>query len=377
MQDQAFIPMCPMTSADHLPLTLPDYHARAAEALQAEQSAYFLSGAGEGVTMRSNRRDFEAIGLRPQVLQELRNGDTKLTLFGTQLAHPILVAPFAYQSLLDEGGETATAQGATAQEALMVLSAQSSQRMEDVRAQGGTCNWFQLYWQTNLGGTSMLAERAAKAGFQVLVLTVDAPVNGVRDDEMRTGFNLPDTVRPVNLDGLPQPVFDPLSESESFLFNRIVHVLPRWDDLRSFCEQSPLPVVVKGLLTPEDATRAVKAGAAGVIVSNHGGRVLDGAPSAISVLPNIVRALGGSVPVLMDSGVRRGSDVFKALALGADAVLVGRPVVCGLAVAGALGVSHVLRLLRDELEVTMALTGCRTLADITPDRVIPDAHRVT
>ncbi|MEC7668108.1 MAG: alpha-hydroxy-acid oxidizing protein, partial [Pseudomonadota bacterium] len=134
-------------------MTLPDYHARAAEALQAEHAAYFLSGAGEGVTMRSNRRDFEAIGLRPQVLQDLRNGDSKLTLFGTQLAHPILVAPFAYQSLLDEGGETATAQGATAQEALMVLSAQSSQRMEDVRAQGGTCDWFQLYWQTNLDGT--------------------------------------------------------------------------------------------------------------------------------------------------------------------------------------------------------------------------------
>lgn len=348
-----------------LPASLPEYERRAGEILPPDLAAYFLRGAGEERTLRRNRDDLGAIELRPRVLRDLRGGGTSLTLLGHQLTHPILVAPMAFQTLLHPDGEIATAAAATAQEACMVLSTQASKPMETVRAAGYACRWFQLYWQANRAATMALVDRAGHAGFQALVLTLDAPVNGVRDAELASGFTLPGDVRAVNLDGLPQAGFDRLGPRESAVFDRIAHVLPTWDDLAWLCEISPLPVVVKGVLHPDDATQAVAAGAKAVIVSNHGGRVLDGGPSSIAALPCIAEAIAGTVPVLMDGGIRRGVDVLRAIALGADAVLVGRPVVHGLAVAGAQGVSHVLRLLRDELEVAMALTGCRTLADIT------------
>ncbi|GAA4221142.1 4-hydroxymandelate oxidase [Sagittula marina] len=356
-------------SASDLPAGLPDYAARAQAMMSDVNRAYFLSGAGAETTLRANEADLAALTLRPRALRDLRGGHTQTTLLGRRLPHPILVAPFAYQSLLSPDGECATAQGAEAQQATMILSAQSSEPMQDVRASGAACRWFQLYWQATLDGTLTLANRAAEAGFEALVLTIDAPVNGIRDAEVRAGFHLPEGTRPVNLTGLPQPRFAPLTQGESMIFDRIAHILPRWEDVAALCKASPLPILIKGVLCAEDARAAVAAGAAGVIVSNHGGRVLDGACSSISVLPEVVAAVGAELPVLMDGGLRRGADVFKALALGAQAVLVGRPVIHGLTVAGALGVSHVLRLLRDELEVAMALTGCRTLDEITADRV--------
>lgn len=357
-----------MDQTSRLPATLPDYEARAAETLSPPLRAYFLSGAGEETTLRANRADLQALPLRPRVLADLRGGHTRCPLLGEELPHPILVAPFAYQSLLTSEGERAMAQAATAQEALMVLSCQASQPMAEVRAAGPACRWFQLYWQRSLQGTLALARRAADNGFTALVLTVDAPLNGLRDAEIRSGFALPEGLRAVNLDGLPQPRFAPLTGAESMIFDRIAHVLPTWQDVADLIAAAPLPVIVKGILSAEDALAAAQAGAAAVIVSNHGGRVLDGVPSSISVLPEVTAALP-DLPVLMDGGIRRGADVFRALALGARAVLVGRPVVHGLAVAGALGASHVLRLLRDELDVTMALTGCATLADITANRL--------
>lgn len=351
------------------PMTLPQYFEQAQFHLPPDISAYFLNGAGDELTMRRNRSDLDTLSVMPRVLSDLRQGHTQVNLLGHTYQHPILVAPMAYQTLLHPDGESATAAAATAQEGCMILSAQAAQPMEAVRATGPACNWFQLYWQSNRDGTLALARRAANAGFGALVLTVDAPVNGVRDAEIAAGFALPEGVRAVNLDGLPQPRFAPLEDGESVIFDRFAHVLPTWSDVQWLCEQSPLPVLIKGVLTPEDAMRTVRSGAAGVIVSNHGGRVLDGAPSSVSMLPGVVAAVDGAVPVLFDGGIRRGIDTFKALALGAKAVLVGRPVACGLAVGGAQGVSHVLRLLRDELEVAMALAGCRTLDDITPDRV--------
>ncbi len=353
-----------------LPGTLTEYFERARSALPPATAAYFLNGSGAELTLRRNRADLDAVQLLPRVLQDLRGGSTSLDLLGHRLAHPILVAPMAFQTLLHPEGEQACAAAATAQEACMVLSAQAAQPMEEVRAAGPGCRWFQLYWQSSPVAMMALAQRAAEVGFEALVLTVDAPVNGVRDAEIAVGFALPAEVRAVNLDGLPSPRFAPLEDGDSALFDRVAHVLPRWEDVAWLCAGSPLPVLLKGILAPQDARLAVEAGAAGVIVSNHGGRVLDGVPSSISVLPGIAAAIGGEVPVLMDGGIRRGVDVFRALALGARAVLVGRPVACGLAVGGALGASHVLRLLRDELEVTMALSGCRTLADISRDHVL-------
>lgn len=351
---------------------LPEYDRRAHETLPPDVAAYFLRGAGRERTLRANSADLQSIDLWPRPLVDLRGGATKVTLLDQDLAAPMLVAPMAYLPLLHPDGEAGAAAAATAQGLGMVLSAQSAQPMERVRAAGPGCGWMQLYWQGGREASLSLAHRAARSGFSALVLTVDAPVNGIRDAELAAGFTLPSDIRAVNLDGFGQPELAPLSDGESLLFDRVAHVLPRWEDVAWLCENAPLPVLLKGILHPDDAVHAVRAGAAGVIVSNHGGRVLDGAPSSISALPGVIAAVGGTVPVLMDGGIRRGVDVFRALATGARAVLIGRPVCHGLAVAGALGVSHVLRLLRDELEVTMALTGCKRLSDITRDRLVPN-----
>lgn len=354
----------------NLPKVLPEYATRAREILPPDVAAYFLGGAGAQVTQSRNRADLNDVSIRPRVLSDLRGGHTQVNLLGRSYAHPIFAAPMAYQTLLHPDGEAATASGVAAQGGGMVLSAQASLPMEDVRAASPACGWFQLYWQVTRADTLALATLAADAGFEALVLTVDAPVNGVRDGEIMAGFALPQTVRAVNLDGVAQARFAPLQEGESAIFDRISKILPTWDDVTWLCANAPLPIVLKGILTPEDALAAIGCGAQGLIVSNHGGRVLDGAISSVSALPSIVDSVQRAVPVLMDSGLRRGVDVFRALALGADAVLVGQPVACGLAVGGAQGVSHVLRLLRDELDVTMALAGCKTLADITADRVV-------
>lgn len=355
-------------SASDSLLLLSDYEQRAGEMLDEPSRAYFLKGAGDQVTYRRNLSDLAAITLLPRVLANLKGGGTACTIAGQRLETPILAAPMAFQALLHGDAECGTAAAATAQGCGMVLSAQASQPMEDVRAAGENCGWMQMYWQPSRDGNLAFAERAADCGFTALVLTVDAPVQGVRDAEIKAGFRLPPSVQPVNLQGVAQARFTPLQDGESMLFDRISHILPNWDDVEWLCANGPLPVILKGIMHPADAARAVQAGAEGIIVSNHGGRVLDGAPSTVSVLPAIAEAVQG-VPVLMDGGIRRGVDIFKALALGADAVLVGRPVCHGLTVAGAQGVSHVLRLLRDELEVTMALTGCARLGDITADKV--------
>lgn len=352
-----------------LPATLNAYERDAQRRLSAELRAYFLAGAGDGQTAARNRSDLQDIALVPSALRDMRNGGTGIRLLSRDLSAPILVAPMAYQTLLHETGECGTAAAATAQGCGMVLSAQAAQPMQDVRSSGQNCGWMQLYWMGSRETTMALANRAADCGFEALVLTIDAPVQGVRDAELEAGFQLPPSVVPVNLAGLGSPRFAPLQEGESMIFDRISHVLPSWADVEWFCAAAPLPVLLKGVMQPDDAKRAIEAGAAGIIVSNHGGRVLDGAPSAISVLPGIAAAVEKAVPILMDGGLRRGADVFKALAFGADAVLIGRPVCHGLAVAGAQGVSHVLRLLRDELEVTMVLTGCARLSDITRDKV--------
>ena len=231
--------------------------------------------------------------------------------------------------------------------------------------------WFQLYLQHDRGFTQALVQRVEAAGYEALVLTVDAPTSGVRDRERRAGFRLPPGVGPVNLAGLPPPPPPDLRPGQSALFDGLLHQAPTWDDVAWLQSITRLPVLLKGVLHPADARQAVAAGAAGLIVSNHGGRTLDTAPATATALPRVVQAVGGAVPVLVDGGIRRGTDVLKAMALGASAVLVGRPAVWGLANAGATGVAHVLRLLRDELEVAMALTGCATLADATPALLDP------
>ncbi|RPE67341.1 4-hydroxymandelate oxidase [Pacificibacter maritimus] len=358
------------TDSHHSMPTLNAYFKAAQAHLPEDHLAYFFGGAGSETTLRANQSDFENICIRPRILRDLRGGGTQVTVLNTPMSAPLLIAPIAYQKLLCPQGECATAQAAAAQDLPMILSSQSATPMSDVATAGeGNTSWFQLYWQADRSTTMVLAERAMRAGYSALVLTVDAPVNGIRDREIETGFALPDGISAVNLAGLPRPQFAPLAADETLLFDRVAHCAPTWEDVAWLCESVGLPVVIKGVLSPEDALLAVQSGASALVVSNHGGRVLDGVPSAINALPEVVQAVGDAIPVFMDSGIRRGTDIFKALALGASAVLVGRPVLCGLAVAGAQGASHVLRMLKDELEAAMMLAGCRTIADITPEHV--------
>ena len=366
--------MTPLPARHTIPpglVTLADHEQHARTQLDDNAWAYFSGGAADEISLRANRTAWDALSLWPRVLRPLAGGHTRVPLLGRTLAHPILLAPVAFQRLAHPDGELAMAYAAAALGAGVVLSTQASVSLESVAQAvlpdpGRGPLWFQLYLQPDRGFTQALVQRAEATGYEALVLTVDAPTSGVRDRERRAGFRLPPGVGPVNLTGLQVPAPSALSPGQSALFDGLLHHAPTWDDIAWLQSITRLPVLLKGVLHPADARQAVSVGAAGLIVSNHGGRTLDTAPATVTALPRVVQAAGGAVPVLVDGGIRRGTDVLKAMALGASAVLVGRPAVWGLANAGAAGVAHVLRLLRDELEVAMALTGCATLAEATP-----------
>ena len=351
---------------------LADHERRAAEVLDANAWAYFSGGAADERCLQANRSAWDAMPLWPRVLRPLAQGHTRIELLGQEYAHPLLVAPMAFQRLAHADGELASAYAAAALGAGFTLSTQSSLPLElPAQAVLGTMGrgplWFQLYLQHDRGFTRELVQRVERAGYEALVLTVDAPVSGVRDRERRAGFHLPAGISAVNLQGLgPVPAAAP---ADGALCAGVLRHAPTWEDLAWLQEQTRLPVLLKGILHPRDALQAARLQAAGLIVSNHGGRTLDSAPATALALPRIVQALqnasAGALPVIVDGGIRRGTDVLKAMALGASAVMIGRPIVWGLANAGAAGVAHVLRLLRDELEIAMALTGCATLADAT------------
>ncbi len=347
--------------------SVSDYEPYARERMTEQAWAYIAGGAADEVTLRDNCAAFQRLTLRPRVLQDLSGGHTKLTLFGQSFPHPIMLAPVAFQALAHPEAELATALGASAMQAGMIVSTQATTRLEDIAATATAPLWFQLYIQPDRDFTRDLVLRAERAGYQALVVTVDAPVNGLRNREQRSGFAFPAGIEAVNLRGMRGlPPQRGEAGSQILLGSDLLNAAPTWQDLAWLRSLTKLPVLVKGITTAEDAAHAVAKGIDGVIVSNHGGRTLDGLPATLDVLPEVVAAVDGRVPVLMDGGIRRGSDVFKALALGARAVLVGRPYIYGLAAAGATGVSHVLYLLRAELEVTMALAGCRDLAAISP-----------
>lgn len=361
--------MTPKPAIARLPeglVTLTDHEAYARTRLDDNAWAYFSGGAADELTLRANRGAWDQLQLLPRVLQPLAGGHTRVTLLGRTLAHPILLAPVAYQRMAHPDGELATAHAAAALGAGLVLSTQASTALEAVAqamlsdADRGPL-WFQLYLQHDRGFTRELVQRAEAAGYEALVLTVDAPSSGARDRERRANFRLPPGIRAVNLEGLPPPPPVDLGAGQSALFDGLLRHAPTWDDVVWLQAQTRLPILLKGVLHPDDARQATRLGVAGIVVSNHGGRTLDTAPATAQVLPRVVDAVGGALPVLVDGGIRRGTDVLKAMALGASAVLLGRPYVYGLANAGAVGVAHVLRLLRDELEIAMALCGCRQL----------------
>ncbi len=353
----------------NLPIVNLHDHARAAQAALSEAAwAYFSGGAADEISLRRNQAAWQAWSLAPRVLRDLRGGHTRCRLLGREWPMPLLVAPMAHQRWAHAQGEAGMALAASAQGCGLVLSNQTSTPLQDVaqlvlpETERGPL-WFQLYWHADRSFTADLLRQVEHAGYEALVLTVDAPVQGVRDRERRHGIPLPEGVRAVHWPA-------PDSASGAGLCGGLADAAPRWDDVQWLIAQTQLPVLLKGITHPSDALQALQIGAAGVIVSNHGGRVLDTVPATAELLPAIARAVRSqreNALVLVDGGIRRGTDLFKALALGADAALVGRPALYGLAHGGARGVAHVLRLLRDEFEATLALTGCASVQDIDID----------
>jgi len=342
-------------------VSLRDYERRFHERVTPAIAAYIAGYGADGITQRDNQAAFERIRLMPRALVDMSQASARSELFGMPLDYPILIAPTAYHKLVHGDGELATVHAASLTRTWMTVSTQSSVTMEDVARQSTTTLWFQLYLQPRRDDTLRLVRRAEDSGYSALVLTIDAAVNGIRNVEQRAGFQLPEGVSAVNLAGFPPPETHDGTHG-SPVFRGMLRHAPTWQDVAWLCSQTRLPVLVKGVLNPADVRPALQAGVSGIIVSNHGGRTLDTVPATIDALPAVVQAAHGQVPVLLDGGIRRGTDIAKAIALGAKAVLVGQPILHALAVGGMPGVAHMLTMLQAELEVAMALLGCPRLA---------------
>ncbi len=349
------------------PLNVWDYEVLAEATLDEATLGYFAGGAADEHTLRDNRAAFDRWRLVPRVLVDVSSVQTETTVLGKEVAMPILVSPVAYQRMAHPEGELAVARASASAETIMCLSTfatASPAQVAEAAPEGR--RWFQLYWHPDRGVTKGIIDQARDAGFEAVVLTLDLPVLGRRERDLRAGFTLKPEYRLelyASRPGNPSAV-TPASAAQ------LVDPRLTWRDLDWLREAAGIPVIVKGILSPEDAALACNHGCAAVVVSNHGGRQLDRAIASLDALPGVVEAVDGRAEVLMDGGIRRGSEVAIALALGARAVLIGRPVIWALAARGADGVQHVLELLRDELALALALLGC-------PDPASVDRSRVT
>lgn len=342
-----------------------DYERYSAKILPPDIHAYLAGGAGDELTLRRNREAFDRIFLNARVLSRVSGGHTRLELFGRTLESPFLLAPLGYQRLLHPDGEVATARAAAAFGACFVVSTVSSVAVEEIAAAApGAPHWFQLYFRRDRDFTLSLVRRAETAGCEAIVVTVDSHFAGVRHRARRAGYAGAEDVSCVHLRNEPKTPPVDIATGQSIVFDGVMTVAPTWHDIAWLRANTKLPLLLKGVMMPEDALRALDASMDGIVVSNHGGRAFDAQPATLEALPAIAAAVGGRFPILFDGGVTRGADALKAIALGADAVLVGKAYGHALATAGALGVAHLLKMLREELEAAMAHTGCRTLADI-------------
>lgn len=352
-------------------VNLSELEELARSALQPMAYDYYSSGANDEITLRENEQAYRRLQLMPRMLVDCSKIDTSTVVMGQRVSMPVLIAPTAFQRLAHPDGEVATARAAGRAGTIMTLSTLSTSSIEEVAKVASSPLWFQLYVYRDRAITRSLVARAESAGYTALVLTVDSPRLGRRERDVRNRFQLPEKLCIANLE-LDKLASMPKNADDSSLSAYIASLYDRsltWKDLEWFKSITKMPVLVKGILRSDDAKRAIEYGADGIIVSNHGGRQLDTVPATISVLEEIVEAAGKKVEVLVDGGVRRGTDVIKALALGAKAVLLGRSVLWGLTLGGEDGVVDVLEMMRQELELAMTLSGTPTLDDVTRDLV--------
>jgi len=334
------------------PVSLDDFERLACERLPHMAAEFVAGGAADEITLRWNRESFDRIRLRPRVLEDVTRIDTSVTLFGQTLPHPILLAPVAYQRLLHAEGEVEAARGAGSADAIYVVSTASTTAIEEIARVATSPLWLQLYLQKDRGVTRDLVARAEAAGVKALCVTVDTPVVGTRNRQQRASFKLPPE--------LPTPHLDVAGRGRLTIVSDTREPIT-WRDVEQVQSIVRMPLLLKGIMTGDDAARAIDRGVAGIIVSNHGARNLDTVPATIDALPEVAQRVDGRVPILLDGGIRRGTDIVKAIAHGASAVLIGRPYAFGLAVDGANGVARVVAILRQELETAMALLGRNSL----------------
>lgn len=351
-------------------VSVSDYGRYAPKHMSHAIYEYIAGGGADEITLKRNRTKFDEWCILPKTLIDCTKGRTQTRILGEDWRHPMMLAPLAFHQLVHPDGEIATAQAASILETGMMVSTLSSVELETISDELTSPKWFQLYFQQCRDFTLSLVKRAEAACYSKLVITIDAPLHGIRNRAQRAGFSLPEGVSAVNLKDRPPLPTASFDSSQSIVFQGMMSEAPTWDDIIWLKQQTHLPIILKGILNPADATYAKSLGIAAIVVSNHGGRTLDCLPSSIEMLPKIRQAVGADYPLLLDGGIERGTDVFKALALGANAVLIGRPQLYALAVAGAVGVGHMLRILREELEVAMALAGTPTIESITPAHLI-------
>jgi lactate 2-monooxygenase len=361
-----------------LPMTFPELEARAKDELDPSAFGYVAGGATSEDTVQENEEAFRRWRIVPRHLRDVAQRDLRVELFGTTFQAPVVLAPIGVQSIVHDEAELAVARAAAELEIPFCLSTVASYPMEEVAEAAGDCpRWFQLYWPAERELTDSFIRRAEAAGYEAIVVTLDTRKLAWRPRDL-AGAYLPFlhgqgianyTSDEVFLEGVPE-----MEDEEQAKVLRWVQVYSdesqTWEDLEDLCDRTDLPVIVKGVLHPRDAEHALDAGVAGVGVSNHGGRQVDGSIAALDALPDVVEAVGGRAPIVFDSGIRTGSDAMKALALGADVVMLGRPYIYGLGLAGEEGVEHVVRSFLADLDLAMALSGLTTVDELDPDILV-------
>jgi 4-hydroxymandelate oxidase len=348
-------------------LTVADFEAAAPRFASHRAIEFLDGGAGDSTTLRDNLRAFEQIRLWPRVLRDVSRIDISIELFGRKLNSPILLAPTGYHKVFHPEGELAVVRAANEAGSLLVAANFATTSIEDMARVSSRPLWFQLYINPDRASTTRVIRAAVDSGCEAIVVTVDIPVNGPRDRELRAGFKLPEGVIRENLRHLGVDLAGaPHRPVATEVYNFIRAADATWEDIERLRASVNVPVLLKGILHPDDAAEAVRRGVDGIVVSNHGGRSLDSAPATMDVLPGILAAVGGRIPVLLDGGIRRGVDVLKALCLGATAVMVGRPYCWGLCVGGEQGVARVLQILDVETRMAMGLMGASNLSELGP-----------